>query len=410
MRRRVSPYIGALTLVLVAGCAKPLQIGILGDRSVTPQQIDQLVAEEEYGEALDLLNSVPETHPQYVLLHAKLKDVQKRAADYEKTVLDTMWKKADEGNWSGALDEVNAGLDKLPSSLVLQRGREELRRKRAQRIDYLETELLIAKGKWLVEDAPLREELMGVESGNLFTKWKMSRRQGEVQETAEKLLQCGRRAQNEKTLEQAKTCLTLAERLDSSETMKAAVSATRQEIAKHEKQALAKQANQAMNRGQLGRSRDIVSRLAKIDPDNRQVRQLQRRLTSLKKQAQQEKIQHDYNRLMSQAREAIDKGELQKAQEILPQLAQIDPDNPEVRQLQRRLNEAVSATVDKLLKRGSMLYRREKVELAKRVWEEVLQLDPSNSQAKAGVKRAERVLGRLRELKEQERPAQESYP
>ena len=422
MRRQVLLHIGALAIATMVGCAKPLTLSF-NDRQVTPQQIDQLVAEEEYGEALDLFNLVPITHPQYALFQNKLADVKKRAAVYEKTVLKNMRAKIKKGNWSGALDEVDTAIDKLPSSIALKQGREELLRKRAQRIDQLETEILITKGKWLAQDAPLHEQLSHVESQDVFDKWRTSRKKSEVEETAAELYECSERAMKDNNFEQARTCLTLAETLDASEKMKAAAKERRQEIAKREKQArkekhkgdferLATQAKQAMNKGQLRRSRRIVSQLAKIDPDNPEVHQLQQRLNSLKnkKRVRKEKRQQDYERLAKQAQEAMDKGELQKAQQIVPELVKIDPDNPEVQKLQQQLSETVSAKVDTMLKRGSQLYRKEKIAEAKKVWEEVLELDPSNKQAQAGVKRAERVLERLRLLEEKERPPAESNP
>lgn len=422
MKRQVLFHIGALAIATMVGCAKPLTLSF-NDRQVTPQQIDQLVAEEEYGEALDLFNLVPITHPQYALFQKKLADVKKRAAAYEKTVLKNMRAKIKKGNWSGALDEVDTAIDKLPSSIALKQGREELLRKRAQRIDQLETEILITKGKWLAQDAPLHEQLSHVESQDVFDKWRTSRKKSEVEETAAELYECSERAMKDNNFEQARTCLTLAETLDVSEKMKAAAKERRQEIAKREKQArkekhqgdferLAKQAKQAIDKGQLRRSRRIVSQLAKIDPDNPEVRQLQQRLNSLKnkKRVRKEKRQQDYERLAKQAQEAMDKGELQKAQQIVPQLVKIDPDNPEVQKLQQQLSETVSAKVDTMLKRGSQLYRIEKIAEAKKVWEEVLELDPSNKQAQAGVKRAERVLERLRLLEEKERPPAESNP
>ena len=175
MRRQVLLHIGVLAIATMVGCAKPLTI-TFNDRQVTPQQIDQLVAQDEYGEALELFNHVPITHPQYALFQKKLADVKKRAAAYEKTVLKNMRANMAKGNWSGALDEVDTGIDKLPSSIALKQGREELLRKRAQRIDQLETEILITKGKWLAQDAPLREKLSHVESQDIFGKWKTSRK------------------------------------------------------------------------------------------------------------------------------------------------------------------------------------------------------------------------------------------
>ncbi len=361
MKRQVLLYIGALAIATMVGCAKPLTLSF-NDRQVTPQQIDQLVAQEEYGEALDLFNLVPITHPQYALFQKRLADVKKRAAAYEKTVLKNMRAKIKKGNWSGALDEVDTAIDKLPSSIALKQGREELLRKRAQRIDQLETEILITKGKWLAQDAPLHEQLSHVESQDVFDKWRTSRKKSEVEETAAELYECSERAMKDNNFEQARTCLTLAETLDASEKMKAAAKERRQEIAKREKQ------------------------------------------------ARKEKHQGDFERLAKQAKQAIDKGQLRRSRRIVSQLAKIDPDNPEVQKLQQQLSETVSAKVDTMLKRGSQLYRKEKIAEAKKVWEEVLELDPSNKQAQAGVKRAERVLERLRLLEEKERPPAESNP
>ncbi|MFQ5990205.1 MAG: tetratricopeptide repeat protein [Candidatus Methylomirabilales bacterium] len=426
MRCCVLLHIAALTIATMVGCTQPLdfKINFDSDRGVTPQQIDQLVAEEEYGKALDIFNYVPITHPQYALFQKKLTDVKKRAAAYEKAVLKNMRAKMAKGNWSGALDEVDAGLKKLPSSLVLKRGREELLTKRARRIAELETELLIAKGQWLAQDAPLRERLADVESQNLFDKWKHSSKKSEVEETAKELYACSERGINENNFEQAKKCLDLAERLDSSDTIQAAVRELRQQIVKREaetqriqqhaqKEKFAKQAQEAMDKGQLGKARKMVSQLAKIAPDDPDVRKLQRRLKSLKKQAHKKhkkKVLQDYERLAKQAKEAMAQGDVRKAQQIVPKLAKIDPDNPDVHLLQQRLKETVAIKVNKMLKRGSRLYRDEKIKEAKQVWEEVLELDPSNKQAQEGVERAERVLKKLRVLEEKERPPQEAFP
>ncbi len=358
MRRLVLLHIGVLTIATMVGCAKLLSI-----RPVTPERIDELVAAEEYGQALNLLNGVPETHPQYAVLHNKVGDVRKRAVDYEQSILDTVRTKMEQGDWTGALHDVNSGLDKFPSSVVLKQGREELLRKRAQRIHNLKTEILIAEGKWLAKEAPLREELARVVPKNLIVKWELWRTRNAVEKTAERLYKCGERATNDKNFEPAKRCLTLAERLDSSETMKAAVRELRQQIAEREEEAQRKEPT-----------------------------------------AHQGKLREDSNRLVELATQAIEKGQLQKARQIVAKLAEIDPDNPEVHQLEQRLDETVSAKVNKMLKRGSMLYRAEKVEEAKKIWEEVLQLDPSNKQAQAGVERAKRVLESLRLLREKEPP------
>ncbi len=416
MRRLVLLMIGVVAITMV-GCTKTLHISFIDKSPVTPEHIDDLVAEEEYGEALELLNDMPETHPQYALLQKKRASVKRRAADYEKSVLQQMQTMIEKGEWSDALDAVNTGLDKLPSSAVLKQGREELLRKRAQRIDALERELLIAKGQWLIEDAPRREELARAASGNLISKWKLSRARSEVEETAEELYQCAQRATHDDQLDQARTCLSLAERLDPSDTMKAAIRELSQQITKREaemqreeREKLTRQAQEAMDKGQLRRGEKMVSQLVKIAPDDPEVRELERRMKSLKEGAHNKKILRDYEQLAKQAKEAMEKGDLHTAQKIVPKLAKIDPDNPEVHQLQQRLDETVAETVNTMLVRGSRLYREEKIKEAKQVWEAVLELDPSNTQAREGVERAKRILKKLRVLEQKNRPPQEAFP
>jgi tetratricopeptide (TPR) repeat protein len=238
-------------------------------------------------------------------------------------------------------------------------------KRRDQRIDDLEAEILLAKGRWLAEDVLLRKELALVAPKNLMRKWELGRTLHAVEKTAEELYECAERAKNESNFELAKRCLTLADRLHPSDTMWAAVRDLGQQIAEREEEA---------------------------------------RRTGHR--AHQEKPQQDYNRLVGLAVQAMNKGELQKAREIVSKLGKMDPNNPEVQQLQQRLNEAISATVNQMLEQASKLYREEKIEEAEKTWKGVLELDPANKQAKVGMERATRVLESLRQLKKPEPPSQ----
>lgn len=360
MRRLLLLHIGVLTIAALVGCAKPLRL-----RPVTVQHINQLVAADEFGLALELLTDVPETHPQYARLQKRFGEVRKEAAAYEQTIVKTVRTKMDRGDWSGALDDVDQGLEKLPSSTVLKQDREEVLKRRDQQIDDLKTKILIAKGRWLAEGVPLRKELTRVASNNLILKWKLWRTRRVVEKTAEKLYECGERAKNDNNFELAKRCLTLAGRLTSSDTIQVA-------------------------------AKDLLQQIAKREED---VGQRERRM-------HQEDLRQYYNRLTGRVMQALDKGELQKARQILSKLSKMDSDNPKVHQLEQRLTETISATVNQMLEHASKLYRDEKIEEAKKTWKEVLQLDPSNEQAQAGVERATRVLENLRLLKKEETTSQ----
>lgn len=360
MRPVASLFMACLALTHMVGCAS-----MLTRERVTAQYVDQLVAVEEYGVALDILHGVPETHPQYAALHKKLQQVTARAANYERMMLNHAEEKREEGNWSDAFRVLDIGLDKFPSSVVLKRGWEELLRKQAQRMQELEAEILIAKGRWLAEEVPLREELARVAPKDLRATWKLWSIRNARHRTAQELFNCGKQAMSGDNLELAMNCLTLAERLDPSPIITWEVAKLRREIAEREEET------------------------------QREIRR-----------AEEEKLRQEARRLARLAEQAMERGEFQTAREILSELVEIDADNPEVRKLQQQLNKTVSTRVATMLERGTMLYREGKIEEAKEMWEEVLQLDPSHGQAQARVERANRILEKLRRLRERDAPTE----
>lgn len=351
-----------LILLLVVANMVACATMVTPDR-VTVQDIDHLVAVDEYGVALDVLQRVPETHPEYSALRKKLHDVEIDAANYETQILDHAQRKMEEGDWSGALRDVDLGLDKFPSSVALKEGREELLRKQALRIQELQTEMLIAEGKWLAEEAPLREELARVDPKNLGVRWKLRSTRRARERTARKLYDCGKQAINDGGFELAKECLTLAERLDPPPAIKEEVVQLRWEIARREEK-------------------------AKLEI----------------RRARAEKRRQEVRRLTRLAKQAMERGEFQTARQNLSELIGTDPANAEAQELSQQLNKTVSAKVAPMLERGTILYREGKIEEAKKVWVEVLELDPSHGEAQARVERANRVLEKLRRLKEQETP------
>ncbi|MFQ5656600.1 MAG: hypothetical protein ACE5G5_03600 [Candidatus Methylomirabilales bacterium] len=356
MRRLSSLLIGLLVLANLVGCASMFPRG-----QVTVQSVDELVAAEEYGIALEMLQEVPKTHPEYRALRNKIRQVQARAATYERTTLNRARRKMEEGDWSGALREVDNALDKFPSSVALKKGRKELLRKQAERIRALQTQMLIAEGKWLAEEGPLREELARVAPDDLGARWRLWSTRKEREKTARKLYELGKDAMSGGSIELAKECLALAERLDPPPAIKEEVVQLRWEIARREERA----------------------RLEK-------------------QRARAEERRQEFKRLTRLAKQAMERGEFQTARGILSELIERDPGNAEVRELYEQLNKTVSAKVGPMLERGTILYREGKIEEAKKIWIAVLELDPSHVEAQARVERANRVLEKLRRLKEKE--------
>jgi tetratricopeptide (TPR) repeat protein len=131
-------------------------------------------------------------------------------------------------------------------------------------------------------------------------------------------------------------------------------------------------------------------------------RQEQQRLEELAKQRSREQdLRRRKARLHDQIQEAIAEGKWHKAQADLRRLMKLDPGNHGLTGLKKALDEAVAVRIRQLLDKGNALYRKGRIQEAKTAWEAVLALDPKQQQAQANVKRAERVLNKLRELKQQ---------
>lgn len=339
----------------IASCANTLIL-----RGPTLQQVEHLVAAEEYEIALDLLRSTPKRHPDYQALRTKLREVETRAGEYERRILRNVHKHLKDGNWSDAFRHLYIGLARIPSSPTLQEAHDELLRSQARRIQELNTEILIVRGKWLSEEAPLREELSRVDLDSYIAKWDLRRTRNARKDASDRLLACGLRAISDKNFDLAKRCLTVASRLDQSEAVEHALTGLQGQRAKYEEKAR---------------------------------RQRQR--------TQRKKFRRTSKGLIARVEVAMDQGNFALAREAMGMLMELDPRDPEVQRLHRQLNTAVSTRVATLLERGSVLYRAERIAKAKEIWEEALRLDPTNKQAQSYVERAKRVLEKLRELKEQ---------
>src|SRR3990172_3690273 len=281
MRRLFLLYIGMVTTVVIVGCATTL-----GVRSVTLQGVNELVAEQEFGQALERLKDIPETHPEYAFLHKKLGEVRKAAAGYEQTIVKAMRRKLEQGDWSGALDHVNHGLQKYPSSAVLKQGREEVLKRRDQRIDDLKAEILLAKGRWLAEDVLLRKELARLHPSDTIGAAVRDLSQ-QIAEREEEARRTKHRAQQEKPQQDYIRLVGLV--------------------------------TQAMNKGELQKAREIASKLAKMDPSNPEVEQPQQRLN--------EAIAATVNQMLEQASKLYREEKIEEAEKTWKGVLELDPSN-----------------------------------------------------------------------------------
>ncbi len=126
-------------------------------------------------------------------------------------------------------------------------------------------------------------------------------------------------------------------------------------------------------------------------------------VAAAKRRAQQEKSrQAQAKAVLDEAREAIRAHRYRRALEILKRAAKVQPDNPQVGELQQQALAMLSPQVDALVKLGDQLYLEERLEAAVGTWQAALTLTPDDEEILARIERAKTVLKRLETLRSQQ--------
>ncbi|GBE10577.1 tetratricopeptide repeat protein [bacterium BMS3Bbin12] len=357
MNRRNGALAPVLLALLLAACA---QVAPWTSGRPAHEGIERLIADDRYGDALAALRNIPPDAPDAAELRAKRLQVRAQAARYAARRLAAAGKAEQAGNWHQAEKILRDTLDHDPGAKDVRTTLHNLHARRVHRVREIEHRMLIARGEWLSREIPARKELKRITSFGLLDRLRLAELDYERRKVAEKLLAAGTDAMRTGELDDARQCLTLSQTLNDAPPVRTA-----------------------------------LERLARL-------RQEQQRLEEVAQQRNREQdLRRRKARLHDQVQEAIADGEWRKAQASLRKLMKLDPDNRELTSLKKALDEAVAVRIRQLLDKGNALYRQGRIREAKTAWEAVLALDPEQQQAQANVKRARRVLNKLRELKRQ---------
>jgi tetratricopeptide (TPR) repeat protein len=143
----------------------------------------------------------------------------------------------------------------------------------------------------------------------------------------------------------------------------------------------------------------VEQRLAQVEArliENENAAAAQRRASAEKARQTQAKA------LLDEAREAIGGHRYRRALDILKRAAKLEPENPELAELQQQALEMLSPQVDALVKLGDHLYLEERLEAAVGTWQAALTLNPDDEEIVARIERAKTVLKKLETLRSQQ--------
>lgn len=270
---------------------------------------------------------------------------------------------AENGLWSRALDTLDSAANRFPGDAALEQARERFAERRDYRERALEDEMLVEDAENQQRKLVLLEQLARVEPGDLLTTSRRIYWKEVLAGKIERLTVCGEtHADLQPTL--AKRCYKAASGLDVSD--------------------------------------DVERRLGQVAA---QLREGENLAEQRRKARGEKERQLRAKALLDNAKAAIDAHDYRRALDILTRVAKLQPDNAEVAGLQQEAWAMISPQVEALIKLGDHLYLDEQLEAAVATWKAALNLKPQDEDILGRIERARTVLDRLDLLrKRQQQP------
>ncbi len=334
-------------------------------RPTTLADVDRLTQEDRYGRALAELERLAAEQPDVETVLVKRHEVLYLAHQFERAEIEKARSLQAQGDWNAAIARLDAAIELFPSSTLLHSTRTELTSQQEKRAQELDTDLMLARAGWLLEQRKVLAGKRAVDAASWQEKWQGPQVEEELARLHAPLTELGLQALERGELDLAERSLGLAARI---------------EPATEIEQGLAR----------LAKQRAGLARESKAQRRRQQAEQARARQQSL----------------LVQARTYIDAGDLAAARDALEAALRLGPDYPPLGEIRQQLDHDIAAKVEVLIAEGNSLYRRGLFPEARDLWREAVVLDPENTLARARLERAERVMQKLEQLRQQQLPAQ----
>lgn len=341
----------ALGTLLLTGCAY-----LDAMREDLDARLEQWVAEEEYGRALDTLRYVDRKHPRYATLVRQRQRIQKLARKFEQRTIRRARGLVERGEWHEAAMLLEDALDKLPGSQPLKTAWQDFLARRNAYLRQVRFNLLLSRAERLVRDLPVMAEIRRVVPTDAQVEREYRALEEDATRTATELAQCAADALAARNIDLADHCLSLAQGLRPDETTRHRLAVLDQKLSQH---------RTAEHRREMAGS-------------------------------------HQVNRaLLNQFDAAFRARDLATAKRIMDQIMARDVRPAGVHSRQEQLQAAIDRRVQEGLVTGRSLYSQGRIQEALAEWKGVLALQPDNKALREHIERAERVLDKLRRLSTQ---------
>jgi tetratricopeptide (TPR) repeat protein len=372
-------------LALLCGCTVPSFL-----RPPTIDELNELVARQEFGEALRELQDIPETHPERDNYRALEAEVQDLADEYARSMIARSEAIIEEeGDWTSAIAMLVEARRKYPTSEEIDTAEQNMRQRQTMLLNDVDDRLVLLRAERLLQELPLRQEIARVDPYHLAGRRQVAAIQTELAGIVERLSTAGEEALLNGDYFTAEGYIIVAARIERTPRVQAALDQIQRE---YERRAMAEQE-------EIRLLEEAEAQVVNIREDDR------RREETARIRAERERRQREVDQHLNEARDALDQQQLLEARRLLDEAAILSPDSPEVAEIREELNQRIVRQVEIQLERGNDLYTNGHYEQAKQIWEVTLELDPDNSTVgsqldtvRSNLERVDRVLASLRDL------------
>jgi len=352
-------------LLLLTGCSTLVK----QDGLPTISQIDEWLANKQYGLALSSLERISPNEKMFVQYVNKRKEVKRLAASYEENILNVSQTDIDKGDWSAAILSLNTALNNYPSSRLIHERHNMVLKQQQKRINILDAEALLARAKLLYNKLPISKKDVANSPINFSAQWDLQSLENELADMNTRLLAMAEQLVDDNEVSLAEMCIQQARLLTNDKKSLASIESLQEKINYLNKVKL----KQAAEKAYKERNRTKLIR--------------------------KKKHRNKVKQLVKKINKAMNNNQLILANKYLNRLYKLEPGNSNYPALQLKHQERVDRLVYKMTAQGDSLYRQEKIAEAKAIWEKALRYDKTNKTLQTQIRRANRVLEKLDELR-----------
>ncbi|NOY66844.1 MAG: hypothetical protein GXP13_05495 [Gammaproteobacteria bacterium] len=344
-------------------------------KAPSSSQITTWLTNQQFGKALDALNMQYNISPTTELA-TQIKLVIDQANDFDRESSRDINRLINEHKLILASERLTSALSLHPNGKQLLITQKRLRNTQRTRVSRLQATQLLAKAEWLLKARKIENSLLKIKQKAENSTDDLIVESNDIQETAAELYHLGLKATQKGDFELADSTLTMSNKLFKRNFTTSALARLKQLTDKHNQE-----------------------RLNLIRQENKRK---SIRLAIKRKQhdeLKKETNKYEFNVIYFKTKSMLKDNQLSAAKTNLDRLEQLIPGEKRLLVLNTTFAKKLPEHIKALINRGRQFYINGKIRKARNIWYKALILSPRNEQIIENINRANKVLGRLNELK-----------